>query len=332
LDLLLNPGTLTVNGTAMSIRNFAAPLPDDSSNPMSAIVFTPEYNTATSGQNGVANAPRAPEFNETGAFHQDPLIGAKTDLTGFPDVFFVRMMAKQATPAGQPLQIAGDPADSDQHDVAIRSQDPADPNVVLPLTDEQVFLRPTTLTISPAGQPEFFNPHNPLDVNGDNSVSAADALTVINTINAGNTGALSGTPQRGQLVDTNMDGMLSPMDVLGVVNYLNAFLVSHASQTSTAPAAGGEGEGEGEASTDLALLGTSDSSSSSASSSAPSAPMLLATSSSSTTSASATSATSSTTSGSQEQSCPTSTLDAGAADELYATLGDTELNPLSPKM
>src|SRR5947207_5479971 len=148
------------------------------------------------------------------------------------------MMAKQATPAGQPLQVAGDPADSAQNDVVIRSDDPNVDPLPVSLTDEQVFLRATSLTISPAGQPEFFNPHNPMDVNEDNSVSPMDPLTVINNINAGGSRPLNGAPLHGQMVDTNMDGMLSPIDVLGVVNYLNAFLASHAAIRSSAVGAG----------------------------------------------------------------------------------------------
>src|SRR5207302_5623653 len=93
LDMLLNPGSILVNGTAMSIRNFASPLPDDQSNPMSAIIFSTKYNSAQNGQNGVNNAPRAPEVNEVGASVGS--ISPTLDLTGFQDVFWVRMMAKQ---------------------------------------------------------------------------------------------------------------------------------------------------------------------------------------------------------------------------------------------
>jgi hypothetical protein len=326
LDMLLNPGSITVNGTAMSIRNFASPLPDDQANPMSAIVFTNEYNNAPNGQNGVNNAPRAPEFNEVGAFHQDPASPApRTDLTGFPDVFFVRMMAKQATPAGQPLQVAGDPADNPIREVAIRDNDPAN-QVPVVLTDEQVFLRPTTLTISPAGQPEFFNSHNPMDVNQDHSVSPIDALTVINYINARVSGPLLGAPVQGQMVDTNMDGILSPVDVLGVVNYLNAFLVSNL-PAHYAPSAGGEGEGE--AGMAALVSGWDDSSSSSTSSGTTSSSAMLLTNASP---SSGSFAAPSTVTGSDDSSSASSMdiVDAGAADELYASLtdmdGDTTLN------
>jgi len=331
LDMLLNPGSITVNGTAMSIRNFASPLPDDQANPMSAIVFAPNYDILPSGINGVDNAPRAPEFNEMGATHQDPAAPPKTDLTGFQDVFWVRMMAKQATPAGQPLQIAGDPADGELHSVAIRNDDPAD-LVNFDIPDEQVFLRATSLTISPAGQPEFFNPHNPMDVNQDNAVSPMDPLTVINNINAGGSRPLNGAPLRGQMVDTNMDGMLSPIDVLGVVNYLNAFLASHAVVRSSAAGAGGEGEGgagmPASASMDLAFLSAADSSSSvtSLNGGTSSGPAMLVTNSGTSSSVNASFQSSTTAGGNQDQSCtmPTSTVDSGAADELYASLFEAD--------
>jgi hypothetical protein len=292
---------------------------------MSAIVFSGAYSIQRNGQNGVNNAPRAPEFNEVGAA-ADVLDNPGLDLTGFPDVLFVRMMAKQATPAGQPLGIAGDPADNPANDVVLREDPNVDPqhSTILILADEQVFLRPTTLMITSAGSPEFFNAHNPMDVNQDNIVSPADALTVSNNLNSMGSVQLFGTPLHGQMIDTNMDGMLSPSDALAVVNYLNAYLVSSL-PAHTAPAAGGEGEGEGEMSAMISAADSSASNSNSVSnslSSGTSSSTMLVTSPSSSSGGSGSSATSTAGSASDDCSTATSSVDTGAADELYASLAD----------
>ena len=276
----------------------------------------------------MTNAPRAPEFNEVGAF-----ANGNPDLTGFQDVFWVRMTAKQPTPAGQSIEFAGDPADDPTLDVVIKNDDPANPAAV-PLPDEQVFLRATTLTITAAGSPEFFNAHNPMDVNEDTAVSAIDALTVINVINASGSRPLMGrTPVRGQMVDTNMDGSLSAIDALGVINYLNAFLSSRVPSRSVT-VAGGEGEGEASsAGNDLALLSTTDSpSASSTTSSTTSGSTLLATPAASTTATSTSSSNTITAACGQDESCSTSTstVDAGAADELYAGIAQADSDLKAP--
>jgi hypothetical protein len=96
--------------------------------------------------------------------------------------------------------------------------------------------------------PPYQNPSGPrdsagnaLDVNNDGKVSPADALTVINLINAYGPISLPTnlfTPQGGGpglafYVDVNGDTFMSAIDALIVINYLNSQKIS-----------GGEGEGE----------------------------------------------------------------------------------------
>ena len=57
------------------------------------------------------------------------------------------------------------------------------------------------------------NSNNPLDVNGDASVSPLDALLVINAIN-------TGTPGNGTHEDVNADGLATPLDALIIINEL----------------------------------------------------------------------------------------------------------------
>lgn len=62
-----------------------------------------------------------------------------------------------------------------------------------------------------------FNFERPHDVNGDNSVSAVDALITLNAVNNGHS-----VEDVSHHCDTNGDGTLSAIDVLGVINTLNA--------------------------------------------------------------------------------------------------------------
>jgi uncharacterized protein YkwD len=101
----------------------------------------------------------------------------------------------------------------------------------------------------------FRNPTNALDVNGDNLVSSLDALVVINALNAGNGGVLSGSVGAPAVyLDVNGDGLLSPLDALDILNSLNAAAAAGSAATLAAvtvaatmpavavnPAANGEG-------------------------------------------------------------------------------------------
>ena len=68
------------------------------------------------------------------------------------------------------------------------------------------------------------NPKNPLDVDGDNSVSPLDVLALINELNTNGSRQLDANgPVQGvkTFFDVDGDGSISPLDVLGVINFLN---------------------------------------------------------------------------------------------------------------
>ncbi|MGN6133610.1 MAG: dockerin type I domain-containing protein, partial [Aureliella sp.] len=70
----------------------------------------------------------------------------------------------------------------------------------------------------------YHNDLIPEDTNGDYSVSALDALLVINALNAGQTGELIGPgigKADGPLIDVSGDNSLSALDALKIVNRLN---------------------------------------------------------------------------------------------------------------
>jgi hypothetical protein len=157
----------------------------------------------------------------------------------------------RATATGA-LQFVADPAetstDPDQQGrtdiLATDSNIDADANPdVIP--DTRVFLVPTNpLTITAgAGEGEYTNAANNLDVNSDGHVTALDALIVINELNVNGPRDLRQlwTPENGPLptnfIDVNLDGYTSPLDALNVINWLNANPIQPSS----------EGEGEGEA-------------------------------------------------------------------------------------
>ncbi|MFO1064727.1 MAG: cadherin domain-containing protein [Pirellulales bacterium] len=80
----------------------------------------------------------------------------------------------------------------------------------------------------------WHNTNKPLDVTGDNHVSAIDALYVINYINGfNNPNVTAGSPPTQGYLDTNKDNVISPIDALLIINFLNS---------------GGSSEGEGESS------------------------------------------------------------------------------------
>ncbi len=76
----------------------------------------------------------------------------------------------------------------------------------------------------------WHNPVNPYDVDGDNTVSPLDVLTIINSLNTTGSGPV-GTASPPPYLDVDSDNFVSPLDVLVVINFLN-------SQNS------GQGEGE----------------------------------------------------------------------------------------
>jgi hypothetical protein len=72
----------------------------------------------------------------------------------------------------------------------------------------------------------FQNSGQPMDVNGDGTTSAIDALLVINELNTRTARtlptAINGTENMFGLVDVNGNGSVEPMDALLIINILNA--------------------------------------------------------------------------------------------------------------
>ncbi len=106
------------------------------------------------------------------------------------------------------------------------SQGPADLLVVTG-TDPNVSV--STATVSAAAAPaatpvvSWHNSSNPLDVNGDGSVTALDALIVINALNSQGPTALGTPPTTAHnYLDVTGTGVLSPIDALDIINELNA--------------------------------------------------------------------------------------------------------------
>ncbi|MGN6545902.1 MAG: dockerin type I domain-containing protein, partial [Aureliella sp.] len=70
----------------------------------------------------------------------------------------------------------------------------------------------------------YHNDLIPEDTNQDYSISALDALVVINAINAGQLGGLSSPgvgKADGPMLDVSGDNVLSPLDALRVINRIN---------------------------------------------------------------------------------------------------------------
>jgi hypothetical protein len=79
------------------------------------------------------------------------------------------------------------------------------------------------------------NPSNPLDVNGDGTVTALDALAVINALNSGGGGTLGAPPITAHdYLDVQGNGVLSPLDALLIINQLNAEATAAQAITSAA--------------------------------------------------------------------------------------------------
>jgi hypothetical protein len=314
--------------------DFIEPVPDPT-NPLGfKIEFEPTY---TVDRLAFFNDPGPGEINEAGGTHPsnqtDPPEGVGP---GEVAVFTVTMRAKAPTPAGQPIQVVGDPADIvERTEITLMPDDPdGDPSPV-ELTDEQTFLRASgSLTILGAGQGQFVNFVNPLDVNQDASVSPIDALLIINNLNTGGSRSLAGGSvyvSGNAMVDVNMDSHLSAIDALLVVNHLNA----KAALAAFIESARGEGESAGGTATaagtspngDLADLALLDTAAPSNTTSMPtsSGPALLTTPTTTTTSTSST--TTPTAAASSTQATTSTKVDADAADDLFASLEEarTEL-------
>ena len=80
----------------------------------------------------------------------------------------------------------------------------------------QLILDTTTATAN-----AWTNPEDPLDVNGDKSISPLDALLVLNRLNSIGSGKLGERGPDDHYLDTNSDDNVSPIDALLVINRLN---------------------------------------------------------------------------------------------------------------
>ncbi|MCA9122377.1 MAG: tandem-95 repeat protein [Planctomycetales bacterium] len=100
------------------------------------------------------------------------------------------------------------------------------------------------ITVSGTGSATtWHNSVNPYDVNNDGSVSAVDALQIINDLNNNGSRVLPSQSGAPPFLDVNNDGSVTPIDVLQVVNRINS---------------AGSGEGEGAVgATDLTELSAS---------------------------------------------------------------------------
>ncbi|MEO8497231.1 MAG: Ig-like domain-containing protein, partial [Planctomycetota bacterium] len=86
---------------------------------------------------------------------------------------------------------------------------------------------PVTVTLNVVNTRPKRNPVNPLDVNADGSVSAIDALLIINEINKNGSHEIpSTTAAVAPFWDVNGDGFVSAIDVLRVVNAINTGVLS----------------------------------------------------------------------------------------------------------
>jgi hypothetical protein len=95
---------------------------------------------------------------------------------------------------------------------------------------------PQTFNITISKPHRWHNTLHGLDVSGDVRVVAADALEIINYINAFGSGAVPASPPFGPAYyDTTGDDSVAPNDVVGIINFINAF-------GSGGPGPAGEGE------------------------------------------------------------------------------------------
>jgi hypothetical protein len=160
--------------------------------------------------------------------------------------FVVTMVARPTASLNSIAEFIGNPADiSPFHDTLMF--DPTSPvpvSQIRYINDSVTIVGATGSGGSGSGE-GFTNLRNAYDVDNDGHVSAIDVLILVNSLNSGNGGLLSGGSESGAsgegsekyYVDVDADGMLSALDVLGVVNFLN---------NPKLPSAGAEGEGEGE--------------------------------------------------------------------------------------
>lgn len=207
---------------------FAAPVLNTQNPTGMEITFNPIF---SNGRNGSATG--AGLIDEVGAVQG----GSPVIFTGEVELFSIRFVALQPPSGGLGTVIfRADPADVlPLHEVSIPPAISVPPAQV-----DYVNAAPLTV-IGAAGEGEFTNPNDPMDVNNDGYASPVDVLLLINYLNQfGVTdltefvGTANGEGEGPKYYyDVNGDMLISALDVLGLINYLNS------------QAAGGNGEGEG---------------------------------------------------------------------------------------
>ncbi len=81
------------------------------------------------------------------------------------------------------------------------------------------------IRVTPAGSTPWQNPVNPDDVNGDGTITPADALAIINELNNAGSHALpapTASVHPEPFYDVNGDNSVTPDDALNIINFLNA--------------------------------------------------------------------------------------------------------------
>ena len=166
------------------------------------IVYGPEYPNGQSGDTSEAGF-----IDEIGAFD-----GLARTGDGVAMLFSVPM---QATSEGD-LVFNASPADIlPAHNVLLFV-------VGDPVPFDKIEYGSTMITVSSESVTLNTNPLNPLDVNGDSTVSAFDALLVINRLNSQRpSSAAAQSPEDTGFQDVNGDGFITAIDALLVINFLN---------------------------------------------------------------------------------------------------------------
>ena len=104
--------------------------------------------------------------------------------------------------------------------------------IVLSVSDGQGGEATATVTIDVAGVTDWQNPHNPLDINGDGTISTIDIVLLINLLNLKGSHPLAGIDEvPPPWVDTNGDGSVSAIDVIRVINWINLYGIAEGEQT-----------------------------------------------------------------------------------------------------
>lgn len=175
-----------------------------------SFVYGPGFDFARSGE--IITSGNAAGFNDVGALGGLSPTDKKEHL-----LFSIKLTPTQAGTFGFQTKIADD-EQIGIHDVVLYGLD----NELVP--SEMDF---TSLTLTAANPAQTLtNPSNPLDVNGDGSVSPVDSLLVINSLNRIARG-ISAASRAGEgestkvFLDVNGDGNVSPIDALLVINRLN---------------------------------------------------------------------------------------------------------------